>query len=292
MLITFYLQEATLEQMVVGIAVSEPSVSTRRIAARLNTSQSTVWRILRRNMLHPYHMTPVQDLLPTDSHRRAEFCRYILEQHELDANYLNRILWTDEAKFTRDGVFNYHNEHFWSPSNPHMTRTRSFQHRFSFNVWAGVIGNTLLGPIFLPDIINSENYLSFLHDTYQIILDEVPLSVREHIIFQHDGAPPHCGSQVRQWLNRTFNNWIGRGGTIEWPPRSPDLTPLDFYVWGCMKNFVYARRINNEEQLRDLILEAGQKLKDNIRQIDIVSTIRRRLHLCLIKNGEHFEQLL
>jgi hypothetical protein len=29
--------------------------------------------------------------------------------------------------------------------------------------------------------------------------------------------------------------WFGRGGKIAWPPRSPDLTPLDFSVWGYIK---------------------------------------------------------
>jgi len=33
--------------------------------------------------------------------------------------------------------------------------------------------------------------------------------------------------------------WIGRGGTIAWPPRSPDLTPLDFSVWRYVKDQVF-----------------------------------------------------
>ena len=41
---------------------------------------------------------------------------------------------------------------------------------------------------------------------------------------------------MTQHLNDTFpNGWIGRGSTINWPPRSPDLTPLDFCLWGLMK---------------------------------------------------------
>ena len=30
--------------------------------------------------------------------------------------------------------------------------------------------------------------------------------------------------------------WTGRGGTTIWPPRSPDLTPLDVSVWGYVKD--------------------------------------------------------
>ncbi|KAG8289720.1 hypothetical protein J6590_098624, partial [Homalodisca vitripennis] len=45
-----------------------------------------------------------------------------------------------------------------------------------------------------------------------------------------DGAPPHYGLHVREYLNNIFpNRLIGRRGSIEWPPRSPDLSPLDYF---------------------------------------------------------------
>ena len=63
-------------------------------------------------------------------------------------------------------------------------------------------------------------------------LEDVPLATRIAMYFQHDGATSHYARHVMQHLNDTFpNRWIGRGSTIKWPPRSPDLTPLDF-VYG------------------------------------------------------------
>jgi hypothetical protein len=59
---------------------------------------------------------------------------------------------------------------------------------------------------------------------------EVPLAKRMHMVFQHDGAPAHYSRLVTH-LNLTFlERWIGRGGHVPWPPRSPDLTPLDFSI--------------------------------------------------------------
>jgi len=55
------------------------------------------------------------------------------------------------------------------------------------------------------------------------------------IIFQHDGAPPHWGSDVRHFLDATFSNrWFGRDGPTPWPPRSPDITPPLTYFYGDM----------------------------------------------------------
>jgi len=60
--------------------------------------------------------------------------------------------------------------------------------------------------------------------------------------YQHDGAPPRFSQVVRQYLNYKFpNRWIGRGGAQNWPPRSADLNPLDYDVWGYMKAMVYTQ---------------------------------------------------
>jgi hypothetical protein len=45
----------------------------------------------------------------------------------------------------------------------------------------------------------------------------------------------------------------GRRGAIEWPSLSPDLTPLDFFLWGYLKSKVYFNRPNNLDELRQRI---------------------------------------
>jgi hypothetical protein len=45
-------------------------------------------------------------------------------------------------------------------------------------------------------------------------------------------------------LSATFTGrWVGSGGSILWPPRGPDLTPLDFFFWDYVKNYVYVDKI-------------------------------------------------
>jgi hypothetical protein len=52
------------------------------------------------------------------------------------------------------------------------------------------------------------------------------------VIFMQDGAPHFCQSVLKA-LNEKFPNaWIGRGRPIFWPPRSPDLTSMDFFFVG------------------------------------------------------------
>jgi hypothetical protein len=56
--------------------------------------------------------------------------------------------------------------------------------------------------------------------------------------------------------------WIGRGGPIAWPPRSPDLTPLDIFLWGYVKNTVYQVKIN-DQHMKACIRDAMVTVKHN-----------------------------
>ena len=105
------------------------------------------------------------------------------------------------------------------------------QQRFSVNVWAGIAGDFLLGPHVLLPRLNRQTYHVFLDNTLPVLLEHVPLPVRRNMYFMHDGAPPHFSVNVRRLLNNRFRDrWIGRGRSIPWPPRSPNLYPLDFYL--------------------------------------------------------------
>ena len=82
------------------------------------------------------------------------------------------------------------------------------------------------------------------------------------MIFQQDGAPPHFSKEVRAWLNETFNGrWIGRGGPISWTPRSLDLMPLKFFLWGYIKTKVYKTRVNDIADLNERIEQEIKAIK-------------------------------
>ncbi|GBP37006.1 hypothetical protein EVAR_31004_1 [Eumeta japonica] len=108
------------------------------------------------------------------------------------------------------------------------------------NVWAGVYGDKILGPVFLPARMNDPSYLESLRDDLDRELDtlrneldggwealeDVPLAHLPMFWFQHDGAPPHITLPVHSHLNATFpNRWLDRF----------DLKPLDFFFVGLRK---------------------------------------------------------
>ncbi|EZA58543.1 hypothetical protein X777_14705, partial [Ooceraea biroi] len=85
-----------------------------------------------------------------------------------------------------------------------------------------------------------QKYSIFLSEILPNLLENVPYQIRLTMWYQHDGCPAHYAQQAQRVLQRQFpNRWIGRGGDVVWPARSPDLTPLDYFLWGTVKNDVY-----------------------------------------------------
>ena len=89
---------------------------------------------------------------------------------------------------------------------------------------------------------------------------------------------------VRRWLSQRFPLWIGRGGTTPWPPRSPDLNPMDYFVWGFLKSEVYKTEANSEEEVRRRIIAASEKLKESLSFSVTVGSMRKRARLCVRKD--------
>ncbi|KAG8249663.1 hypothetical protein J6590_015160 [Homalodisca vitripennis] len=49
--------------------------------------------------------------------------------------------------------------------------------------------------------------------------------------------------------------WIGRGEPVSWPPRSPDLNPISFFLWGHLKALIYERPVNTKDDLHSVSLQ-------------------------------------
>lgn len=260
----------------------QPSTSLRRSKSVLHTSRSTISRILNEHGFHPYRATLVHGLLEDDLDRRMEFCEKWHGKLQSSPRLADRVIWSDESIFKLNGHVNRHNSIYWSTSNP--------QHHLEVNmnapgltVWAAMSSEGLIGPFFFDNTVNGTNYLEMLQT---FLWPAIEGHRHQHELwFQQDGAPPHYATSVRQWLGEHFpNRWLGRRGAVEWPPRSCDLTPLDFFLWGYLKELVYTRKPTTLAQLRQQIITAFHSITPSLCE-KVCRAVATRLHECLEKNG-------
>ncbi|GBM88931.1 hypothetical protein AVEN_166615-2-1, partial [Araneus ventricosus] len=119
---------------------------------------------------------------------------------------------------------------------------------------------------------------------------DLPLSDLRNVWFQHDGAPPHKVSSVQQYIRDTSQQQIiGYGGCVEWPPRSPDLNTLDFFLWGCIKQRVYATPPQTLQELRNRITDACASVSPAM-LYNVQWEVQSRVQMCIVAEGHHFER--
>lgn len=242
--------------------------------------------------LHPYHVVLHQALHERDFDARLDYCNWMLGLLEEQPHIMSKILWTDEATFNSAGGVNLHNMHYWAEENPHWIEEVQLQGRWSLNVWCGIVDGKIVGPYFFDRTLNGETYLDFLENQLPVLLEDISLQTRRDMILQHDGCPAHFSRRVRDYLYVSYpNKWIGKGSIVSWPARSPDLTCLDFYLWGRLKDLVYQTRPTTRDDMKQRIRNAINSISTAEIEAAVMST-RERLHLCVDNDGKQFEHLI
>lgn len=210
-----------------------------------------------------------------------------------DNNFFNKILWSDESSFSTAGVFNRKNTHYWAPVNPNLIRPIQFSGRRTIKVWCGILNGKILGPLFYDQNLTGARYLEMI----QNFINELPQNVYNidlnDIVWQQDGAPPHNVAAVTDYLNGMFHTWIGRSGQIQWPANSPDLTPLDTFLWGYLKDRINSRNDLTVQSIRDNLTWEIDILNrnDNYFVSNATERLKEMYRECIFQNGGHIEHL-
>ncbi|GFU13180.1 DUF4817 domain-containing protein [Trichonephila clavipes] len=136
----------------------------------------------------------------------------------------------DEAHFWVNGYVNKQNCRIWSEANPQVY-VETPLHSQKLTVWCALWAVGIIGRYFFK---NDEGH--------------------NELWFQQDGATCHTARAKIDLLKDTFGDrLISRFGPENRPPRSCDLTPLDYFLWGYVKSLVYADKPQTLDHLEDNI---------------------------------------
>ena len=262
--------------------------STAQVSNRIEMPKSTVKKVLKEYLnWHPYRLQLLQQLKDTDFQKRLNFSSCFLNKLQHHPRFLSSILWSDESHFTLEGNVFTHQAIVWAPSNPQsFIQKPNFPERIT--VWCGFSSKFILPPYFFSGTVTSQSYKDML---VEFVIPE--LEKRKgvsRLVFQQDGAPPHIAGIVMETLRSKLddNYLIGRNCVQSWPPRSPDLSPADYYLWGALKGRVYKRHPTSIEQLKAYISEEIANIQVS-ELAAAVNNLPRRLEAVVEEKGGHFE---
>jgi transposase len=258
--------------------------STRKMALKLNTSQQSVRRMLKRGGYQAWKDQKRQLLTEDTKKKRLDRCGNLLYRFLLGLH--RYILFTDEKYFVIEQAHNHQNDRRWT-RRPPSKATRAVMRAVKpkgVMVWLGVMFGDRTRLIFVPKgvKVNGEVYVEMLErDVLPWIeerADEIPF------VFQQDGAPAHKKRTTQEWMQERFDI-IAKD---EWPPSSPDLSPLDYSIWSILEREVCAIPHKSVESL----ISALQRAADNLDQEIInraIDDFPRRLQACIDAKGGYFE---
>ena len=226
----------------------QPHITARRNP--FGISKSSFNRITKTDIKwHPYKIRVVHELKPGDYARRLRFCNWF-SQRAQNIRFMSNIVIGDEAVFSMDGTVNTQNVRCYAPKGqpPNEFKFEKSMSREKLHVWVGLCDNgSIIGPHFFNRHVNGRTYCGMLERV--VFPAESHMYAQRHINgrfdgvwwFQ-DGAPPHGSLQVRHVLRQRFEDRVvALHHPVEWPPRSPDLTPLHFFLWGYLKKIKFMK---------------------------------------------------
>ena len=155
-------------------------------------------------------------------------------------------------------------------------------------IWCRVI----VGPVFFENeqgvavTVNGDRYRAMLNEFLFPKIEEEDIG---NNWFQQDGAMCHTAKATLDILRLVFEDRIiNHRAEVVWPPRSCDLAPLDYYLWGAAKDKYYADKPETIDALKDNINEVIGEIQ--LHTIDnVLKNWTDRIGYCMASRGIVFE---
>lgn len=232
--------------------------SIRKTAADLNVSIGTAHTILIKDLgFRPYKKRKVHGVSEATSKKRLDRAKRILSRHAGQ-----EFVFSDEKLFVLQQPHNVQNDRVWAPSRDSIPESNinipRFQSAASVMVWGAVCKRGKLPLVFIEKNvkINAAYYKT------EVLEKVVAPSLRslygdEHYVFQQDGAPAHTANVVQAWCRDNLTDFLDK--TL-WPPSSPDLNPLDFFVWSYMMAKLNEYKVSTLDHFKTVILKIWDEM--------------------------------
>ena len=169
------------EEIIAAVSASiqnEPNQSISRRSQELGIAQTTLWRIMQKDIaLHAFKIKLTQELKPVNHLKRRSFFNWDLAKLEENEEFHGKIIFSDEAHFWLNGFINKQNMRYWSATNPNaLLETPLFPQKVT--VWCSFHAGGVIKPYFFVDendrhvTVNGERYRAMLEDYLWPELDE------------------------------------------------------------------------------------------------------------------------
>ncbi|GFX44309.1 DUF4817 domain-containing protein [Trichonephila clavipes] len=188
-----------------------------------------------------------------DCQARRRFVEWAQNEIVVVPDFHKRILFSDEAHFWLNGYVNKQNCRIWSEANPQVY-VETPLHPEKLTVWCALWSGA--------------------------------------VVPTRWGATCHTARATIDLLKDTFGDrLISRFRPVNWPPRSCDLTPLDYFLWSYVKPLVYADKSQTLDHLEDNIRRVIADIRPQMLE-KVIENRTSRLDYIRASHGSHMPEII
>ncbi|GFW81989.1 putative DD41D transposase [Trichonephila clavipes] len=182
----------------------------------------------------------------------------------------------------------------WSEANPQVyVETPLYPEKLT--VWCALWAGGIIGPYFFKNDegqnvkINGNRYRAMITNFF---IPELNNYDAQELWLKQDGATCHTARATIDLLKDTFGDrLISRFGPVNWRPRSCDLTPLDYFLWGYVKSLVYADKPQTLDHLEDNICRVIVDIRPQMFG-KVIENWTSRLDYIQASRGSHMQEII
>ncbi|GFT26088.1 transposable element Tc3 transposase [Trichonephila clavipes] len=204
-------------------------------------------------------------------------------------DFHKQILFSDEAHFWLNGYVNKQNCHIWSEANPQVYVETPFHPEKLTGALYGLVESFFKNDEGHNVTVNGDRYRAMITNFF---IPELNNHDVQELWFQQDGATCHTARATIDLLKDTFGDrLISRFGPVNWPPRSCDLTPLDYFLWGYLKSLVYVDKPQTLDHLEDNIRRVIADIRPQMLE-KVIENWTSRLDYIRASRGSHMPEII
>jgi transposase len=256
------------------------SRSTRQVAATLSSrgtliSHTSVSQALHSKGVKPYVQPQVPLQRYGDKQRRL---RFAAEQKERDWRC---CVFADEKTFVCNPRPNRRNDVIWTDDPSTIEPIVRVAHSVSINAFGAFSASGKSPLFFFSENLTAPLYVSILESTVlPAARDWFPGGHWSHL---QDSDPKHTAKLTQDWLRANVPEYITRE---QWPPRSPDLNPIE-NAWALVARQASLRQPKTLEGLKHAVRVAWTEVMTEEYCTTLADSMDARLRKLRKLRGAH-----
>ncbi|GFW45353.1 transposable element Tc3 transposase [Trichonephila clavipes] len=224
-----------------------------------------------------------------DHQARRRFVEWAQNEIAVVLDFHKRILFSDEAHFWLNGYVNKQNCRIWREANPQVYVETPLHPEKLTGALYGLVESFFKNDEGHNVTVNGDRYRAMITNFF---IPELNNHDVQELWFQQDGATCPTAHATIDLLKDTFGDrLISRFGPVNWPPRSCDLAPLDYFLWGYVKSLVYVDKPQTLDHLEDNIRRVIANIRPQMLE-KVIENWTSRLDYIRASRGSHMPEII